>query len=192
MVYLYNTKIIPEDLLALFCYYQDDIIKNSLNSTKNSLRESSEDYILEAITNKKITEKTFSELLFHYIDSSGLTDVQVYKKAFIDKRIFSKIRSNKNYHPSFGTIVLFSLALKLTTSQFEDLLHSATYSLPQNSYVNITLKYCFDNKIYDIDRVNELIYAVSNKEIRDLQWKYVDWHNLLNELFIVAILKYYF
>ena len=167
MVYLYNTKIIPEDLLA-FCYYQDDIIKNSLNSTKNSLQESSEDYILEAITNKKITEKTFSELLFHYIDSSGLTDVQVYKKAFIDKRIFSKIRSNKNYHPSFGTIVLFSLALKLTTSQFEDLLHSATYSLPQNSYVNITLKYCFDNKIYDIDRVNELIYAVSNKEIRDL------------------------
>lgn len=168
MVYLYNTKIIPEDLLALFCYYQDDIIKISLNSTKNSLQESSEDYILEAITNKKITEKTFSELLFHYIDSSGLTDVQVYKKAFIDKRIFSKIRSNKNYHPSFGTIVLFSLALKLTTSQFEDLLHSATYSLPQNSYVNITLKYCFDNKIYDIDRVNELIYAVSNKEIRDL------------------------
>lgn len=168
MVYLYNTKIIPEDLLALFCYYQDDIIKNSLNSTKNSLQESSEDYILEAITNKKITEKTFSELLFHYIDSSGLTDVQVYKKAFIDKRIFSKIRSNKNYHPSFGTIVLFSLALKLTISQFEDLLHSATYSLPQNSYVNITLKYCFYNKIYDIDRVNELIYAVSNKEIRDL------------------------
>lgn len=168
MVYLYNTKIIPEDLLVLFCYYQDDIIKNSLNSTKNSLRESSEDYILEFITNKKITEKTFSELLFHYIDSSGLTDVQVYKKAFIDKRIFSKIRSNKNYHPSFGTIVLFSLALRLTTSQFEDLLHSAAYSLPQNSYVNITLKYCFDNQIYDISKVNELIFAVSNREIKDL------------------------
>ena len=168
MVYLYNTKIIPEDLLVLFCYYQDDIIKNSLNSTKNLLRESSEDYILESITNKKITEKTFSELLFHYIDSSGLTDVQVYKKAFIDKRIFSKIRSNKNYHPSFGTIVLFSLALRLTTSQFEDLLHSAAYSLPQNSYVNITLKYCFDNQIYDISKVNELIFAVSNREIKDL------------------------
>ena len=168
MVYLYNTKIIPEDLLALFCYYQDDIIRNPLNSTKNSLQESSEDYILESITNIKITEKTFSELLFHYIDSSGLTDVQVYKKAFIDKRIFSKIRSNKNYHPSFGTIVLFSLALKLSTSHFEALLHSAAYSLPQNSYVNITLKYCFDNTIYDIDRINELIFAVSNKEIRDL------------------------
>ena len=168
MVYLYNTKIIPEDLLALFCYYQDNIIRNSLNSTKNSLQESSEDYILESITNKKITEKNFSELLFHYIDLSDLTDVQVYKKAFIDKRIFSKIRSNKSYHPSFGTIVLFSLALKLTTSQFENLLHSAAYSLPQNSYINITLKYCFDNKIYDIGRINDLIYAVSNKEIKDL------------------------
>ena len=165
MVYLYNTKIIPEDLLLLFCYYQDDIIRNF---SKTLLHESSEDYILESITNKQITERTFSELLFHYIDSSNLTDVQVYKKAFIDKRTFSKIRSTKNYHPSFGTIILFSIALKLSTSQFEDLLHSAAYSLPQNSYINITLKYCFDNKIYDIYRVNELIYAVSNKEIRNL------------------------
>lgn len=165
MVYLYNTKIIPEDLLLLFCYYQDDIIKSS---SKTLLHESSEDYILESIINKQITERTFSELLFHYIDSSNLTDVQVYKKAFIDKRTFSKIRSNKNYHPSFGTIILFSIALKLSTSQFEDLLHSAAYSLPQNSYINITLKYCFDNKIYDIYRVNELIYAISIKEIRDL------------------------
>lgn len=165
MVYLYNTKIIPEDLLLLFCYYQDDIIRNF---SKTLLHESSEDYILESITNKQITERTFSELLFHYIDSSNLTDVQVYKKAFIDKRTFSKIRSNKNYHPSFGTIILFSIALKLSTSQFEDLLHSAAYSLPQNSYINITLKYCFDNKIYDIYMVNELIYAVSNKEIRNL------------------------
>lgn len=165
MVYLYNTKIIPEDLLLLFCYYQDDIIRNF---SKTLLHESSEDYILESITNKQITERTFSELLFHYIDSSNLTDVQVYKKAFIDKRTFSKIRSNKNYHPSFGTIILFFIALKLSTSQFEDLLHSAAYSLPQNSYINITLKYCFDNKIYDIYRVNELIYAVSNKEIRNL------------------------
>ena len=168
MVYLYNTKIIPEDLLLLFCYYQDDIIRNSLNFSKNLLRESSEDYILDFITRQKITEKTFSELLFYYIDLSNFSDVQVYKKAFIDKRIFSKIRSNKSYHPSFGTIVLFALALKLSTSQFKDLLHSAAYSLPQNSYINITLKYCFDNKIYDISRVNELIYAVSNKEIRDL------------------------
>lgn len=168
MVYLYNTKIIPEDLLLLFCYYQDDISRNSLNSSKNLLRESSEDYILDFITKQKITEKTFSELLFYYIDLSNFSDVQVYKKAFIDKRIFSKIRSNKSYHPSFGTIVLFALALKLSTSQFKDLLHSAAYSLPQNSYINITLKYCFDNKIYNISRVNELIYAVSNKEIRDL------------------------
>lgn len=168
MVYLYNTKIIPENLLLLFCYYQDDIIRNSLNFSKNLLRESLEDYILESITNKKITEKTFSELLFYYIDLSNFSDVQVYKKAFIDKRIFSKIRSNKSYHPSFGTVVALSLALKLSTFDFKELLHSAGYSLPQNSYINITLQYCFDNEIYDILRVNELIYTISNKEIRDL------------------------
>ena len=111
--------------------------------------------------------KAMEEDQKHYENITAMLK-EKHKKAFIDKRIFSKIRSNKNYHPSFGTIILFSLALKLSTLQFEDLLRSAGYSLPQNSYVNITLKYCFYNKIYDIDMVNELIYAVSNKEIRYL------------------------
>lgn len=169
MIYTCKSKIIiPEDLLYLFYYYQNNIISNPSNYSLNMVQELSEDYILDSIIGEPVPEKTFSELLLKYIDLSNLTDVQVYKKAFINKRIFSKIRSNKNYHPSFGTITLFSLALELSASQFQELLHSASYSLPQNSYINITLKYCFDNKIYDVCKVNELIYAVSNKEIKNL------------------------
>ena len=91
-----------------------------------------------------------------------------YKKAYIDRRLFSKIKSNSNYHPAFGTITLLALALELSTIEYEKLLKSASYSLPQNSYINITLKYCFDNNIYNINDVNNLIYNVSNKQIKDL------------------------
>lgn len=164
MYYIYEQKItIPQDLLNLFDYYDDEITSNTLSSNVLFLNDPSEEYILDSIKKKRIFEKSFSELLLHYIDLSGLTDIEVYKNAFIDKRIFSKIRSNKNYHPSFGTITLFALALELTSSEFENLLHSASYSLPQNSYINITLKYCFDNKIYNVCKVNELVYAVSGK-----------------------------
>lgn len=169
MYYTYEQKItIPQDLLDLFNYHYDEIISNPLNFDELVLNEPSEEYILDSIKEKNISEKTFSELLLNYIDLSNLTDIEVYKRAFVDKRIFSKIRSNKNYHPSFGTITLFALALELTTSEFQDLLHSASYSLPQNSYINITLKYCFDNSIYNICTVNELVYGVAGKEIKNL------------------------
>lgn len=169
MYYTYDSKvIIPQDLLNLFDYYYYEIINNSKNINDFTINEPSEEYILDTIKESNISEKTFSELLLHYIDLSSLTDIAVYKKASIDRRLFSNIRSNKNYHPSFGTITLFALALELNTSDYENLLHSASYALPQNSYINITLKYCFDNKIYDINTVNSLIHALSFKEIRNL------------------------
>lgn len=158
------TNIIPTDLISLFNYYHKEILKSS----KSRVQETSTEYIIESIKSKKIPEKSFTELLFHYIDTSNYTDVQIYKKAFIDKRLFSKIRSNNNYHPSFGTVTLLALALELSTLQFQKLLQSASYSLPQNNYTNITLKYCFDNKIYNICKVNELIFTISNKEIKQL------------------------
>ena len=164
-----NTTI-PKSLLELFISYKKNIIEKKSELSRNFiLKESSEEYIItNNILKAKKSDKTFNETLFSYIDNSNFTDVEVYKKADIDRRLFSKIRSNNQYHPSFGTVTLLALALNLSTINYEALLNSASYSLPQNSYINITLKYCFDNKIYDINKVNHLIYAVSNKQIRDL------------------------
>ena len=161
-----STIIIPPQLLKLFKYYENDIIEKNSNFQIN---EASEEYIItNNILNTKKSEKTFNETLFAYIDKSNLSDVAIYKKAYIDRRLFSKIKSNNEYHPSFGTVVLLALALELTTKEFEDLLKSASYSLPQNSYANITLKYCFDNQIHNINFVNNLMYTILNKQIKDL------------------------
>lgn len=169
-LYIKNNIIIPQSLLKLFIYYQKDIIKNSTKSTYNfMLNESSEEYIIaNKILNTIKPTKSFNETLFDYIDNSNFTDVQVYKRAFIDRRLFSKIKSDNQYHPSFGTVTLLALALELSTKEYETLLNSASYSLPQNTYINITLKYCFDNTIYDINTVNNLIYAISYKQIKNL------------------------
>ena len=128
--------------------------------------------IYEATIMKKIKEtyltETFQELLFKLIDKSNLSEVEIYQKAYIDRKLFSKIRSDKHYHPSFGTVTLFALALELSTLEFEKLLNSASYSLSTNTYSSITLRYCFDKKIYDISTVNNMIYTLTNKEIKEL------------------------
>lgn len=165
---LYTTEnfIIPKKLLDLFILYEDEIINQS-NEFDNTLElnETSEEY---EILNIKKSEKNFNELLFEYIEKSNISDVELYKKAYIDRRLFSKIRSYNEYHPSFGTVTLLALALKLSSNDYENLLKSASYSLPLNSYINITLKYCFDEKIYNINRVNELLYTISGKQIKEL------------------------
>ena len=115
--------------------------------------------------------KNFSisyDIIENYTYIAVAEDSEVYNKANIDRRLFSKIRSDKNYHPSFGTVALLALALNLSTKKFEQLLNSAFYSLPTNTYFGITLKYCFDNKLYDVFYVNNLIYTLTDKEIKDL------------------------
>ena len=102
------------------------------------------------------------------IDKSGFTDLEIYKKAHIDRRLFSKIKSDVNYHPSFGTISLLALSLTLSIENYELLLKSASYSLSTNNIHNIVLRYCFEHKLYDIFYVNNLLYTITDKEIKDL------------------------
>ena len=136
----------------------------------NVVEEESELYETTALNEIYSTPlgETFQELLFKYIDKSGMDDINVYKSAFIDRKLFSKIRSNKNYHPSFGTVTLLSLAMKLDLEHYIRLLASAFYSLPGNTYVGITLRYCFSNRIYDVIKANNLVFTVAGKEIKDL------------------------
>ncbi len=99
----------------------------------------------------------FQTLLFKYIDDRGLKDSDVYNKVNIDRRLFSKIRSDKDYHPSKETVLLLGFSLELSESEIEDLLESASYSLPKNNHYDLIIRFCFLNKIYNIMSVNELL-----------------------------------
>ncbi len=108
--------------------------------------------------NSNMDENTFQTKLFKLIDEKKLKDSDVYNKVNIDRRLFSKIRSNKDYHPSKETIILLGLALELMEEEFVDLLSSASYSLPMNTTFDLIIRFCFKEHIYNIDTVNNFLY----------------------------------
>ena len=109
------------------------------------------------ISENKDTD-TFQTYLFKLIDERNLKDSDVYNKVNIDRRLFSKIRSNKEYHPSKETIILFGIALELSEKEIETLLEKASYSLPMNTTFDLIIRFCFKEKIYNIDTINEFLY----------------------------------
>lgn len=120
-----------------------------------------ESKIDDYISNNKSDNK-FQELLFKYIDERGLKDSEVYKKVHIDRRLFSKIRNN-NYHPSKETIILLGFALELSEKEIDELLSSASYSLPKNNVFDLIIRFCFIEKIYKLKDVNELLETYNCK-----------------------------
>jgi hypothetical protein len=106
----------------------------------------------------------FQHLLFKYIDDRDLKDSDVYNKVHIDRRLFSKIRSNPDYHPSKETVILLGLALQLNEDEIIDLLDSASYSLPKNNHYDLIIRFCFIEGIYELKDVNELLSTYDCKE----------------------------
>lgn len=112
---------------------------------------------LDDFINDNQDTNKFQKLLFNYIDSKELKDSDVYNKVHIDRRLFSKIRSDINYHPSKDTVILLGLALELNENEIEELLNSASYSLPKNNVYDLIIRFCFVEGIYDLFEVNNLL-----------------------------------
>ncbi len=102
--------------------------------------------------------ETFQERLFHLIDERELSDPQVYKKANIDRKLFSKIRCNAEYHPGKRTVLALAVALKLNLDQTTDLLARAGFAFSPSSKMDLIVKYCIEQRIYDIIEVNTILF----------------------------------
>lgn len=145
-----NIRLIP------FIY---DISEPEINYSEILQHMEIEDFI------KNNRKPTFAQVLFKFIDKKGYSDAVIYKKAGLDRRHFSKIRSNPDYRLGKNTAISLAFALELTKKETEKLLSSAGFSLSDNDTFDLVIQFCLEKKIYDLHDVSQALDYFSLKPL---------------------------
>ena len=144
--------------------FRDNYDSQSIDRAVRSL--SSSDSPLKALrTLEDNTNLSFVDKMLDYINIKHMRDSDVYKAAQVDRRLFSKIVSDRSYKPAKDTCIALSLALRLSLSEANDILSRAGYVLSHSSKRDVVIEYFFREQIYNINDVNEILFRLEQKLI---------------------------
>ncbi|MBR0133199.1 MAG: hypothetical protein IJM14_09005 [Lachnospiraceae bacterium] len=102
--------------------------------------------------------ESWQESLFRLIDEKGFSDTEVYKRADVDRKLFSKIRCSSDYRPKKNTAIAFALALRLNLDETKDFLMRAGYALSKSSRADLIVEFFIQNEVYDLITINTALY----------------------------------